>query len=112
MVKETQLTGPDYKRIYSDIVKLNFPDKLEELNSFLLKKAHPNNIDIIKFNNVLFGKNENASNRKLRVYSLLDIQNILEKQAKLGLNNTDASKHFKISRNTLISWRKLEISKR
>jgi len=66
---------PNYKIIYTDILKKKFPYKEKECESLMNKEnlaAH----DIIKLNEKIFGKTSNTSeklNRKLLSYSKSDI---------------------------------------
>jgi DNA-binding transcriptional regulator YiaG len=100
-------TGPDYKKIYTDIIEEKFPDKMN--NFRIMQKIETINtvIDIIALNRMIFGKQEllvESKNQKLRSYDQRSILNILEYQKKNKLNNTQTANYFRMSRNTLSKW--------
>ncbi|MDP9958488.1 helix-turn-helix domain-containing protein [Chryseobacterium lathyri] len=103
-------TGPDYKKIYIDIIEEKFPDKLD--NSKIMQKIETINtvIDIIALNRMIFGEQEllmESKNQKLRSYDERSILNILEYQKKNKLNNTQTANYFRMSRNTLSKWKRI-----
>ncbi|MDV7699278.1 helix-turn-helix domain-containing protein [Chryseobacterium soli] len=100
---------PDYRRIYSDLVSENYPDKKEEYKSFLDKKDF-SILDVITFNKILFreeNKNTFIFNQKHRSYNESSIMKILDYQKKNKLNNTQLAAHFKLSRNSVTKWNRL-----
>lgn len=98
---------PNYKRIYTDLIKKWYPDRLDECGVFL-KKERLEVLDVIELNEILFKQTKkiNEINQKYRSYDKDTILWILNYQVKQGLNNTQLANHFKISRTTVISWRK------
>lgn len=99
---------PNYKRIYTDILRKKFPHKIKECAS-ILKKENLFALDIIQLNNTIFSgleREKEIINQKFRSYTPTDIAKILSYQDKSKLNNTQVAKHFKISRNTLAKWKK------
>ena len=99
---------PDYKRIYSDMIELKYPEKKEICKHLLLKKTL-STFDIIEISKILFNKSsaENSEfNQMHRYYNKSTIFQILEYQKKNKLNNSELAKHFKLSRNTVTKWKK------
>lgn len=101
---------PDYKRIYIDILNIEYPHKQEECKN-ILKKRVLTTIDIIELNQKIFGVNEETeiSNQKHRSYQKSDIFYILKYQRDNNLNNSQLSECFRLSRNTISKWKKLFI---
>jgi|SRR5690606_2112501 len=98
---------PDYKKIYSDILKFKFPHKKEACKP-LLEKENLSAIDVIELNKIIFGatdKNTLTFNQKHRSYHKADILKILNFQKKNHLNNVQLANHYKISRNTIAKWK-------
>lgn len=108
MDKQIQVTIPDYKRIYSDILLKKYPEKKEKC-SLLLEKRKLSCIDVIEINRIIFSKNKKIepSNQKLKAYRKSDIFKILDYQKNNNLNNSQLAKHFNLSRNTVAKWRKM-----
>ncbi|MGG5210518.1 helix-turn-helix domain-containing protein [Chryseobacterium sp. MIQD13] len=99
---------PDYKRIYSDIITKEFPDK-RNCCLQLLQKEILSAIDIIRLNEEIFGipdKETFIANQRHRSYRETDILQILDYQQRNQLTNTQLASHFKLSRNTVAKWRK------
>ncbi|HJY14210.1 MAG TPA: hypothetical protein VJ304_15555 [Flavobacterium sp.] len=100
---------PDYRRIYSDIIKKKFPQLIEEYSP-LLDKKNLSVLDVLEINRKLFGipRLETARfDQRHRSYSKSDIFEILDYQTKYKLNNSQLAVHFKLSRNTVAKWKKL-----
>lgn len=101
---------PDYKRIYTDIIAMKFPDKKTECE-VLLNKPDLSVLDVIELNNKVFGiatdRPTEIFNQKHHSYKRNDILKILDYQKKHTLNNSQLAKHFKLSRNTVAKWKKL-----
>lgn len=102
--------SPNYKQIYLDIIAEKYPEKM--YNSKINEKV--NNLvtilDIISLNDLIFEKrNLNIENRnqKLRSYDKKSILAILDYQKKNSLNNSQLSKHYKLSRNSINKWKKI-----
>ncbi|MFP8892153.1 hypothetical protein SAMN06265171_101661 [Chryseobacterium rhizoplanae] len=102
-------TTPNYKQIYTDIIKTKFPEKKEKCIS-LLNKADLSQIDIIELNNIIFEKKDKEIekfNQRLRSYDLVSIQKILDYQKKYKYSNSQLAYHFGLSRNTVTKWKKM-----
>lgn len=98
---------PDYKRIYSDLIKVKYPEK-KEICDHLLSKVDLSVLDIININQILFNKSsmENTQfNQRHRSYNKSTIFQILEYQRENKLNNSQLARHFKLSRNTITKWK-------
>ncbi len=105
--------NPDYKKIYSDIIIRKCPENKIKCSEILMKEKLTS-LDVIKLNSIIFGnKNEevNIFNKKHRSYTQHDILKILNYQKKKKLNNTELAKHFKLSRNTITKWKRMNICK-
>ena len=105
MAKQTQITTPNDKRIYSDILNKRYPEKKEECKQ-IIQKANLSAFDVIMLNEKIFGTNT-SYNQKLRSYSKSDIIRFLDYQKKHNLNNSQLANHFKLSRNTVAKWKKM-----
>lgn len=101
-------TGPDYKRIFLDILQKKYPHKIEEYEA-LLATENLSILNIINLNESIFDKDKESEefNQKLRSYNKSDILQILDFQKKHNLNNTQLARHFKLSRNTVAKWKKI-----
>lgn len=100
---------PNYIKIYSDIIKIKFPEKEQECNNILYKKNNLSLLDVIKLNSIIFGspKNLTKDNQRHKSYKKEDILQILMYQKRNKLNNKQVATHFKLSRNTIAKWRKI-----
>jgi hypothetical protein len=105
--KTRERIGPDYKRIYSDLIELKHPEKKEKCKA-ILSKEQLSSIDIIKINGIIFGyTTENISiNQRHRSYDKETIQQILDYQKNNNLSDIQVADHFMISRNTVAKWKK------
>lgn len=100
---------PNYKLIYTDMINMKYPEKIEVCKPYLIKEKL-SELDIIKLNELIICKQENNSkseNQKFRSYNVDTIINILDFQKKNRLNNSELAKHFKLSRNTVAKWKKM-----
>jgi len=99
---------PNYKRIYSDIIRKKFPERIEEFQS-ILSKRNLSFLDIIQLNEKIFQNKKTTykDNQKHRSYSKSDILQILDYQKKHKLNNIQLANHFRLSRNTVTKWKKM-----
>ncbi|GEN69622.1 helix-turn-helix domain-containing protein [Chryseobacterium rhizosphaerae] len=104
-----KLKSPNYKKIYKDIINRKYPDKIKQCHSILCKQEL-STLDIIKINSLLFdeeSKETTIANQQHKSYDFSTIQEILEYQKKNALNNSQLAIHFKLSRNTVAKWRKI-----
>ncbi|GAA5092884.1 hypothetical protein GCM10023210_22490 [Chryseobacterium ginsengisoli] len=99
---------PDYKQIYLDILQEKYPEKLEnQLIKNKLNSLH-SAVDILKFDELIFGKSSGSAefkNQRLRSYDEESVLEILRYQKKNKMTNSDIANHFKISRNTIAKWK-------
>ena len=102
-----ELKKPNYKRIYNDLLSEKYPEKKEKCTK-LLSKKHLSFVDIIRLNELIFGKSNEVFNQQYRSYDKKTISEILEYQKKNNLNNTQLASHFKMSRNTVTKWKKIK----
>lgn len=104
---------PDFSRIYQDIIK-KYPDKMKACYP-LLRKKQLSSFDIIQLNTLIFGESDkevDAFNKNHRCYKKCDVIYILEEQKRRKLNNTQVSKYYGISRNTIAKWKKSFLNKK
>lgn len=99
--------GPDYRKIFEDILEVKFPHKKQVCNR-ILKKKELSYLDIIKLNNLIFENEKNSFgvNQQYRAYNSDTILEILDYQARNGLSNSELAVHFQLSKNTLTKWKK------
>lgn len=113
MDQQTQkINTPDYKKIFTDIINLHCPQKLQDCKPILNKKQI-SPLDVIKLKEMIFGKETKtkaAQNQKYRSYNSSAINEILKYQKDYNLSNSDLAKHFKLSRNSISKWKKLSKS--
>jgi hypothetical protein len=108
--KNIKTNSPDYKRIFTDIILIKYPDKHDDCKD-LLNKNELLALDIINLNQKIFGvstdKESYYFNQSHRSYNKQAILNILDYQKKNKLNNTQVAMHFSMSRNTISKWKRL-----
>ncbi|MBV8325160.1 helix-turn-helix domain-containing protein [Chryseobacterium sp.] len=100
----TKKITPDFRCIYSDILKL-YPEKETECRNILSKKEL-SAIDILELNNRIFGLSQ-KDNHKYHAYQPSDILRMLHYQKVNKLNNVQLAHHFKLSRNSITKWKKM-----
>ncbi len=112
MAKEIQLTGhkgPNYEKIYREIIEEKGPFKKREMYAIFTQK-NIKAYDIIKLDLLLSGvpsKEERTFNQQHRAYDEDTIKYILKYQSEYALSNIKTSEIFNVSRNTISKWRKL-----
>jgi DNA-binding transcriptional regulator YiaG len=107
-LKLYKMIKPDYKKIYSDLLRKKYPHKVEEC-TILLNKDDLSILDIINLNKKISGNQDmeiTKENQKHRSYNKEAILQILEYQSKNRLNNSQLANHFHLSRNTVAKWKK------
>ncbi|MBP2617791.1 helix-turn-helix domain-containing protein [Chryseobacterium jejuense] len=105
-----KMNRPNYRVIYEDMLQKQHPDKIKECKE-LLKKENLATADILELNQRIFPKiygNKEKYSQKHRAYNETDILRVLDYQKKNRLNNSQLASHFKMSRNTITKWKKLE----
>lgn len=107
------MNNPNYKKIYTDIIKYKYPLKAKTCES-ILKKESLIGMDVITLNNLIFGSQSsqatNQFNQRHRSYDKQSVQQILDYQNKHQLNNTQVAQKYKLSRNTVAKWKKLDLA--
>lgn len=94
---------PNYKKIYQDMLKMEYPEKLKDPKiRELLDKLHTTE-DVLKFNDKLF--NQSRENQKLKTYDKKTMLKLLQYQKKHGHSTSYMSRKYKISRTTLSKWK-------
>ncbi|WP_126652110.1 helix-turn-helix domain-containing protein [Chryseobacterium aureum] len=99
------IKGPNYKKIYTDMVLAKYPNKIEVCGN-ILNKESMSILDVITLNRILFETDNEIANQKLRSYDKRTVMEILNYQKKNKLNNIQTAMHFKLSRNTITKWKK------
>lgn len=100
---------PNYQKIYTDIVNMKYPEKMEDCER-LLRKDQLNVQDIMEINKKIFGITDvktETFNQRHKNYSKSDVVRILDYQKKNRLNNSQVALHFKLSRNTIAKWKRV-----
>ena len=99
---------PYYKKIFTDMLALKFPDKKEQC-LFFLDKEELSELDVLKLNKIIFGEDvsENVSAKNHRSYDKSTIFKILDYQKNQKLNNIQTARYFGLSRNTVAKWKKI-----
>ena len=99
--------GPDYYKIFKDMVVQEFPGKINEIEK--LKKNNPTVFDIFSVNEKLFDtktEKQKKIQQKYRVYNEHTVISILRFKRKKNMNISQLAVHFNISKNTLKKWMK------
>lgn len=100
--------SPDYQRIFTDLIDLKFPDK-KEICGPLLKKKKLSTLDVLKLNELIFGKETKEVvkfNQSHKVYDKNTIDYILKYQKENKVSDSYIAIHFKLSRCTIAKWKK------
>ncbi|MCJ7935654.1 MAG: helix-turn-helix domain-containing protein [Chryseobacterium sp.] len=100
--------GPNYKKIFTDIIAAKYPEKMLKCE-MLLSKENLSVTDVIQLNEMIFGKNDNPgeNSQKFRSYDKSTILKILDYQKQNKLSNIQLANHYKLSRNTISKWKKV-----
>ena len=101
--------GPDYRRIYEELIRKKFPEQWNALQPFLVHKQLTY-FEVNRLNELLFGQKNKAQQAQAQKYKSYDketILKILDYKKKHKLNNTQLALHFKLSRNTVAKWLKI-----
>ncbi len=103
-----KINNPNYFNIYFDLINEKFPSKIGLLDQYLEHKTITA-LDVLTLEKKLFKKvQEQVSNRAVfRAYKLEDIKVIIDFQTKNNWTNTKVAKHFGVSRNSIIKWKKI-----
>ncbi|MCS3869332.1 hypothetical protein J3D55_002248 [Chryseobacterium ginsenosidimutans] len=100
---------PNYKRIYHDILKEKYPEKLEDAKVLYLLDNLKTVDDILKINALVSDSSRKSStnNQKLKNYDKQTVLKLLQYQRKHQLSTNFMSKKYNMSRNTISKWWKL-----
>ena len=101
-----QISPPNYKEIYLDILKKKYPEKLDRCMP-ILQKSNLNSLDVVHLNEIIFGKETTIKSQVHKSYDPETITEILNYQNKNRLSDSQLAKHFRISRNTVAKWKKM-----
>ncbi|RMZ59869.1 helix-turn-helix domain-containing protein [Chryseobacterium nematophagum] len=99
---------PNYKKIYSDMIVMKYPEKIKLCEGYL-RKEKLTVLDVVKLNKLLSNGSNHMSNKfnqRFKSYDKSVIFEILDYQKKKHLTNTELAKHFELSRNTITKWKK------
>ncbi len=97
-----------YKKIYSDLIRKLFPEKVQLLETFM-HKNELSPLEVIQLNQKIFDSSHTENfdiNQKFKSYNSEMIYKILNYQKTHQLNNSQLAKHFNLSRNTVTVWKK------
>ena len=100
--------GPDYQKIYKEITERFHKNKTDKVKTYLQKEEWTS-FDVIAVNKLLYDMKENNElkvDKRCKAYDEQTIISVLNHQKEFRLNNSELSRLFKISRNSVISWRK------
>ncbi|MFN1218843.1 helix-turn-helix domain-containing protein [Chryseobacterium kwangjuense] len=100
--------GPDYIKIFSDIILKKFPEKASTCKHFL-EKEKLSSLDVITLNRILF--NDCSIKNGHKSYDHESIIQILEHQKKNKMTDTEIATLFRLSRNTLSGWKKTIVTR-
>lgn len=98
--------GPDYAKIFTDIITLKFPERKQEFKN-ILKAKELSVFEVISINNRLFGEKrteQTVLERRYRAYNKQSILTILRFQKKQKLRSSELAIIYGISRNTIKKW--------
>ncbi len=100
---------PNYSKIYHDLLKEQYPEKLKDSKVKELLKSLNTSDEVIKFNDKIFkqSKESQENNQKLRTYDKETMLKILNYQKQHGFSSNYISKQYKISRTTIAKWKKI-----
>lgn len=99
---------PNYNRIYQDLLKQQYPEKLECPKI----KEHLSRLDsteeILKLNQRLFKQNKETSktNQQLKTYDKKTMMKLLNYQKKHDFSTSFMARKYNISRTTFSKWKK------
>lgn len=108
-VQKREMSMPDYRRIYEDMIMKKCPEKADLFSSILGKKKL-SYFDVLGLSTIISGIQKKETvifNQMHKSYNNETIKEILEYQNNNNLNNSQLAIHFKISRNTIAKWKKI-----
>ncbi|MXS72429.1 helix-turn-helix domain-containing protein [Flavobacteriaceae bacterium W22] len=100
---------PNYNKIYQDLLKMQYPEKLEcpKVREQLTRLDSTE--EILKLNEKLFKptKETAKTNQQLKTYDKKTMLKLLSYQKKHDLSTSFMSRKYKISRTTFSKWKKI-----
>lgn len=99
---------PDFGKIFREMAKRKNLPKSEQKR--IAEQKEWNSLDVIETNEKLFARRNKENlkfNQQHRAYDESSIKELLEYQQKHKLNNTEMMSLFKISRNTIVRWKRI-----
>ncbi|MBT2621237.1 helix-turn-helix domain-containing protein [Chryseobacterium sp. ISL-6] len=113
-MKHTKVTSsvshvPDYKKIYTDLITLKYPDLLDRCKHFL-EKDKLLAYDVMQLSGIITGKSDKETdlfNAKHKSYDVWTISKILNFQKENHCSNQELATKFGTSRNTITKWKKV-----
>ncbi|WP_347217386.1 helix-turn-helix domain-containing protein [Chryseobacterium sp.] len=96
--------GPDYKKIFEDLIKIKYPEKEKHCKK-ILKNNTLSALEVLKLNTIIFGYKE--ENQKFKSYDEIAIKEILDYQKLHRFSNKQLATTFNLSRNTVTKWKKM-----
>lgn len=97
---------PNYKRIFTDILTIDHPEK-QKICSPILEKKELTVLDILELNKLIFDTENIGINQRHRSFDETAILQILDHQKRYNMNNSQLAQHFRLSRNTVTKWKRL-----
>lgn len=100
---------PNYSKIYQDILKEQYPEKLQDPKIQQLLKNLTTTEAVLSFNDKIFKQSKESlkNNQKLKTYDKKTTLKLLLYQKKHGFSTSYMSRKYKISRTTFSKWKKL-----
>lgn len=100
---------PNYSKIYHDLLRAEYPEKLQDTKVKELLKNLNTSDEVIRFNEKIFKQSKESleNNQKLRTYDRETMLKILNYQKQHGFSSNYISKKYKISRTTIAKWKKI-----
>ncbi|AZB07655.1 helix-turn-helix domain-containing protein [Chryseobacterium sp. G0162] len=95
--------GPNYRKIFADIIEMKHPEKKHRCSNILEKKKL-SVLDVVELNTIIFGYQPES--QKFKSYDEKAIKEILNHQLKSKLSNTQLAEIYKLSRNTVTAWKR------
>ncbi|RNA63301.1 helix-turn-helix domain-containing protein [Chryseobacterium nematophagum] len=99
---------PNYHKIYTDIIEIEYPEKLNDPKIKNLLKKLNTTADVLKINHLIFKQSKDTlrDNQKLKIYDKKTIIKLLNYQKKHDFSTQYMARKYKISRTTIAKWRK------
>ncbi|MBT2620601.1 helix-turn-helix domain-containing protein [Chryseobacterium sp. ISL-6] len=109
IITRQTINQPDYKKIYTDLITLKYPDLIDRCKSFLEKESLLA-YDVMQLSEIVTGKVDKETalfNGKHKSYDVWTISKILHFQKESHCTNVQLAIRFGTSRNTIAKWKKM-----